>query len=52
MRVQEMYDLTITLDGPEGFDVAGREVNFTDSLGLVPTGVVADENGVVFTTIE
>ena len=34
--VPEMYDLTIQLNGPEGFDVAGREVNFTDPLGLLP----------------
>ena len=48
MGVPEMYDLTITLNGPEGFDVAGREVNFTDPLGLMPIDVVSDENGVVF----
>ena len=46
--VPEMYDLTITLNGPEGFDVAGREVNFTDPLGLLPMDVVSDENGVVY----
>ena len=45
--VPEMYDLTITLNGPEGFDVTGREVNFTDPLGLMPIDVVSDENGVV-----
>ena len=45
--VTEMYDLTITLNGPEGFDVTGREVNFTDPLGLMPIDVVSDENGVV-----
>ena len=45
--VPEMYDLTIQLNGPEGFDVAGREVNFTDPLGLLPIEVVSDENGVV-----
>ena len=45
--VPEMYDLTITLSGPEGFDVTGREVNFTDPLGLMPIDVVSDENGVV-----
>ena len=45
--VPEMYDLTIQLNGPEGFDVAGREVNFTDPLGLLPVDVVSDENGVV-----
>jgi len=48
MGVPEMFDLTITLNGPEGFDVAGREVNFTDPLGLMPIDVVSDENGVVF----
>ena len=42
-----MYDLTITLNGPEGFDVTGREVNFTDPLGWLPTDVVSDENGVL-----
>ena len=47
MGVPEMFDLTITLNGPEGFDVAGREVNFTDPLGLMPIDVVSDENGVV-----
>ena len=46
--VPEMYDLVITLNGPEGFDVAGREVNFTDPLGLLPVEVVSDENGVVY----
>jgi asparagine N-glycosylation enzyme membrane subunit Stt3 len=45
--VPEMYDLTITLNGPEGFDVTGREVNFTDPLGLMPIDVVSDENGFV-----
>ena len=45
--VPEMFDLTITLNGPEGFDVTGREVNFTDPLGLMPIDVVSDENGVV-----
>ncbi len=45
--VPEMFDLTITLNGPEGFDVTGREVNFTDSLGSMPIDVVSDENGVV-----
>ena len=47
--VPEMYDLTITLNGPEGFDVAGREVNFTDPLGLLPMDVVSDET-VLFTS--
>ena len=46
--VPEMYDVTITLNGPAGFDVTGREVNFTDSLGLLPIEVVSDENGVVY----
>ena len=46
--IPEMFDLTITLNGPEGFDVAGREVNFTDPLGLMPIEVVSDENGVVY----
>ena len=46
--VPEMYDLTITLNGPEGFDVTGREVNFTDPLGLLPIDVVSYENGVVY----
>ena len=45
--IPEMFDLTITLNGPEGFDVTGREVNFTDPLGLMPIDVVSDENGVV-----
>ncbi len=45
--VPEMFDLTITLNGPQGFDVTGREVNFTDPLGLMPIDVVSDENGVV-----
>ena len=45
--VPEMFDLTITLNGPEGFDVTGREVNFTDPLGLMPIDVVSDDNGVV-----
>ena len=27
--VPEMYDLTITLNGPEGFDVTGREATLT-----------------------
>ena len=45
--VPQMYDLTIQLNGPEGFDVAGRVVNFTDPLGLLPIDVVSDENGVV-----
>ncbi len=48
MGVPEMYDLTITLNGPEGFEVAGREVNFTDPLGLMPIEVVSDESGVVY----
>ncbi len=46
--VPEMYDVTITLNGPAGFDVTGREVNFTDPLGLLPVEVVSDENGVVY----
>ncbi len=46
--VPEMYDLTITLNGPAGFDVTGREVNFTDPLGLLPTEVVSDENGIIY----
>ena len=46
--VPEMYDVTITLNGSAGFDVTGREVNFTDSLGLLPIEVVSDENGVVY----
>ena len=46
--VPEMYDLTITLNGPEGFDVAGREVNFSDPLGLLPIEAVSDENGIVY----
>ena len=45
--IPEMFDLTITLNGPQGFDVTGREVNFTDPLGLMPINVVSDENGVV-----
>ena len=45
--IPEMFDLTITLNGPQGFDVTGREVNFTDPLGLMPIDVVSDENGVV-----
>jgi asparagine N-glycosylation enzyme membrane subunit Stt3 len=48
MGVPDMYDLTITLNGPEGFDVAGREVNFTDPLGLMPIDIVSDESGVVY----
>jgi len=46
--VPEMYDLTITLNGPAGFDVTGREVNFTDPLGLLPTEVISDENGIIY----
>ena len=46
--VPEMYDLTITLNGPEGFDVAGRVVNFSDPLGIEPIDVVSDENGMVY----
>ena len=39
--VPEMYDLTITLNGPEGFDVAGRVVNFSDPLGIEPIDAVS-----------
>ena len=46
--VPDMYDLTITLDGPEGFDVSERNITFTDSLGLESFDIVSDESGTVF----
>jgi hypothetical protein len=48
--IPEMYDVEITLNGPAGFDVTNRAVNFTDPLGLMPLDMVSDENGVI--TIE
>ena len=39
--------LTITLNGPEGFDVAGRS-QLHRPTWLVPIDVVSDENGVVY----
>ena len=48
--IPQMYDVEITLNGPAGFDVTNRAVNFTDPLGLMPLDTVSDENGVI--TIE
>ena len=45
--VPDMYDLTIALDGPDGFDVAERNITFTDSLGLETIDVVSDETGTI-----
>ena len=47
LGVPQMYDVEITLNGPVGFDVTNRIVNFTDPLGLLPLSVVSDENGVI-----
>ena len=47
LGIPQMYDVEITLNGPAGFDVANRSVNFTDPLGLLPLNIVSDENGVV-----
>ena len=47
LGVPQMYDVTITLNGPAGFDVSNRTVNLTDPLGLLPLDMVSDENGVV-----
>ena len=47
LGVPQMYDVEITLNGPAGFDVSNRTVNFTDPLGLLPLNLVSDENGVI-----
>ena len=47
LGVPQMYDVEITLNGPVGFDITNRTVNFTDPLGLLPLSLVSDDNGVI-----